>query len=187
MRSIAVDYISNGRHWLAWRLPASDRGQTDSPVRVCTIICRVRTWDCGVLTAAVAGSQQTQRGRRARVLALSLRAAPTTARAAAGARPAPMPADGADLRDESAPQGRALELVRFDSGRFVLGAAALGVLRSTSTPIAVVAVCGRARQVRASASQCLRDTQGAAAPPARGARQVPHAQPGAPHAPPRVF
>lgn len=48
------------------------------------------------------------------------------------------------------PPERALELVRWDAvaGRFELGAEALAVLRGLGTPIGVVAVCGRARQVR---------------------------------------
>ncbi|GBF94948.1 hypothetical protein Rsub_07449 [Raphidocelis subcapitata] len=43
-------------------------------------------------------------------------------------------------------EGEAIELVRFDAGRFELGARALDVLRATQGPLAVVAVCGRARQ-----------------------------------------
>lgn len=47
-------------------------------------------------------------------------------------------------------EGEAVELVRFDAdaSRFELGARALDVLRATHGPVAVVAVCGRARQVR---------------------------------------
>lgn len=45
--------------------------------------------------------------------------------------------------------GAAIELIRYnaDARRFETGAAALDVLRSTTTPVGVVAICGRARQV----------------------------------------
>lgn len=48
------------------------------------------------------------------------------------------------------PPGQPLELVRYDSssGHFHVGEAALDVLQRLKGPISVVAVCGRARQVR---------------------------------------
>lgn len=47
-------------------------------------------------------------------------------------------------------QGVPLELIKYDqqSGRFELGREALAVLKQTRGPVGVVAVCGRARQVR---------------------------------------
>jgi hypothetical protein len=46
--------------------------------------------------------------------------------------------------------GAAVELIRYnaETRRFEVGPLALDVLRATTTPVAVVAVCGRARQVR---------------------------------------
>lgn len=48
--------------------------------------------------------------------------------------------------------GVPLELIKFDqqTGKFELGQQALAVLKRTRGPVGVVAVCGRARQVRHS-------------------------------------
>lgn len=45
-------------------------------------------------------------------------------------------------------QGIPLELIKYDpdTGKFELGAQALNVLKATRGPVAVVSVCGRARQ-----------------------------------------
>lgn len=42
---------------------------------------------------------------------------------------------------------RPVHFVKEEGGRFVLGAEALDLLRGIEGPVAVVAVCGRARQV----------------------------------------
>jgi hypothetical protein len=41
--------------------------------------------------------------------------------------------------------GEALELIRYDvdTGKFLVGAQALAILRNIRTPLSVVAVCGR--------------------------------------------
>lgn len=49
---------------------------------------------------------------------------------------------------EASKGGQPLHLLRSDpaTGKFVLGEDALAALRSVKTPIAIAAVCGRARQ-----------------------------------------
>lgn len=58
--------------------------------------------------------------------------------------------------------GAAVELIRYNAQthRFEVGADALDVLRSTTTPVGVVAVCGRARQVRGGRSTIYATTLG---------------------------
>jgi hypothetical protein len=59
--------------------------------------------------------------------------------------------------------GVPLELVKYDTttGRFIVGAEALAVLRGTRGPVGVVAVCGRARQGKSYIlNQLLQATSG---------------------------
>ena len=66
-----------------------------------------------------------------------------------GRRAAP-PAASPGAAQPPSGQGVPLELIRYDqaTGKFELGQEALAVLKRTRTPVGVVAVCGRARQVR---------------------------------------
>lgn len=66
-----------------------------------------------------------------------------------GRRAAP-PAAPEQPASGSSGQGVPLELIRYDqaTGKFELGQEALAVLKRTRGPVGVVAVCGRARQVR---------------------------------------
>ena len=70
--------------------------------------------------------------------------------------------DAASASASASAGGAALELIRWDaaSGRFEVGQEALAVLRSVRTPVAVAAVCGRARQGK---SYLLNRIAGAAA------------------------
>jgi hypothetical protein len=73
-----------------------------------------------------------------------------------GRRPAPPAAGGAGGEPGQA-TGVPLELITYDqdTGKFQLGPQALAVLKQTRGPVAVVAVCGRARQVRPGARRTL--------------------------------
>lgn len=69
------------------------------------------------------------------------------------------------------PEGRAIQLVSWDadSQHFQLGQEALDVLRRITTPISVVAVAGRARQVGWARLGAPRGARAAPAPHARAA------------------
>ena len=67
-----------------------------------------------------------------------------------GRRATPPAASPAAAAQPASGQGVPLELIRYDqaTGKFELGQEALAVLKRTRGPVGVVAVCGRARQVR---------------------------------------
>ena len=91
----------------------------------------------------------------------------------------------------AAEQGTPLELISYnsDTKRFELGAEALSVLRKISTPVAVVAVSGRARQGKSFILNQLlgRSTGFVVGPSVRPCTKVcARGRPSYPHAPHKV-